>query len=164
MSGTGLLVIIAVAFVLALLALIRDDGSLSGGLRRALEQSIILLPRLVLAFMAASFIVKLIPTDVIVANLGSEAGIRAILIGALTGVLIPAGPSVAVPVAAAFALEGASVPALIAYLTGWSVFAAHRVLIFEMPMLGARFVRLRLLCALPLPLIAGTLAMFVTRP
>jgi uncharacterized membrane protein YraQ (UPF0718 family) len=164
MINTGLLVIIGVAFVLAMLALQRDDGSLSAGLRRALEQSVILLPRLVLAFMAASLIVRLIPTGIIANYLGSEAGIKAILIGALTGVLVPAGPSVAVPVAAAFALEGASVPGLVAYLTGWSVFAAHRVLIYEIPMLGARFVRLRLLCALPLPLIAGALAMILSKP
>jgi uncharacterized membrane protein YraQ (UPF0718 family) len=162
LNGVGLLFIGGIALLLALVALARNDGSLSGGLRRSLEQSVILLPRLILAFMAASLIVKLIPTEIIAGYLGEEAGVKAILIGALTGVLVPAGPSVAVPIAAAFALEGASVPALIAYLTGWSVFAAHRVLIFEIPMLGARFVRLRLLCALPLPLIAGALAMLVT--
>jgi uncharacterized membrane protein YraQ (UPF0718 family) len=164
MNSVGLLVIIGAALVLGLLALQRDDGSLSAGLRRALEQSVVLLPRLVLAFMAASLIVKLIPTGIVANYLGNEAGFKAILIGALTGVLVPAGPAVAVPIAAAFALEGASVPGLVAYLTGWSVFAAHRVLIFEIPMLGARFVRLRLLCALPLPLIAGVLATLLGKP
>ena len=54
------------------------------------------------------------------------------------------------------------IPALVAFLTGWSVFAAHRVLIFEIPMFGFHWVRLRMLSVVPLPVIAGALAMLVT--
>ncbi len=71
---------------------------------------------------------------------------------------MPAGPVVAFALAASFALAGASIPALVAFLTGWSVFAAHRVLIFEIPMLGLHWLRLRMLSVIPLPVIAGLLA------
>ena len=112
--------------------------------------------------IAASFIVRLIPTDLVVEYLGAEAGIKGIVIGSLAGLVVPSGPPVAFAVAASFALEGASVPALVAFLTAWSVFAAHRVFIFELPLLGARFVRLRMLSVIPLPLIAGAIAMLVS--
>ncbi len=162
MNGFGELVLYSAGILLGGIALARGDHSFSMGLKRALEQSLILLPRVILAFIAATFIVKLIPTEIIVGHLGAGAGFTAILIASVTGLLVPAGPAVAFAVAATFALEGASVPALIAFLTGWSVFAAHRVLIFEIPLLGARFVRLRMLCVIPLPLIAGALAMIAT--
>ena len=163
MNAFSTLFIYGLAIGAGLMALARRDGSLRRGVNRAIEQSLIIIPRMIFALLAAGFIVKLIPTEIIVSNLGSEAGFRAILIASLTGLIVPAGPVVAFALAAAFAVEGASVPALVAFLTGWSVFAAHRVLIFELPMLGPHWVRLRTLSVAPLPLIAGGLAMLITR-
>lgn len=158
----GALFIYGLAIVVTLIALLRRDGSLGLGANRSIVQSFVIIPRMIFALIAAGFIVKLIPAEVIVDNLGAEAGLRAIVIGSLTGLIVPAGPVVAFALAAAFATEGASVPALVAFLTGWSVFAAHRVVIFEIPMLGLRWVRLRMLSGIPLPFIAGLLAMLAT--
>lgn len=163
MNDVGALFIYTAAVGFAAYAWSRRDASFSLGMRRALEQSLILLPRMIFALIAAGFIVKLIPTDIIVTYLGAGAGFKAILIGSLTGLIVPSGPAVAFAIAAAFALEGASTPGLISFLTGWSVFAAHRMVIFEIPLLGGQFVRLRLLSVLPLPVIAGTLALLATR-
>lgn len=163
MNDVGALFIYTAAAGFAAYAWSRRDASFSLGMRRALEQSLILLPRMIFALIAAGFIVKLIPTDIIVTYLGTGAGFKAILIGSLTGLIVPSGPAVAFAIAAAFALEGASIPGLISFLTGWSVFAAHRMVIFEIPLLGGQFVRLRLLSVLPLPVIAGTLALLATR-
>jgi len=162
MRELGGLFIYAAAIALALYTLSRRDATFRAGVRRALEQSLTLLPRMIFALVAAGFIVRLIPTEIIVSYLGSEAGFKGILIGSLTGLIVPSGPAVAFAIAAAFALEGASVPALVAFLTGWSVFAAHRVIIFEIPLLGAHFLRLRMLSVMPLPIIAGTMALLVT--
>jgi uncharacterized membrane protein YraQ (UPF0718 family) len=162
LNDLGALILYGGALVLGVVALARRDASFRRGLRRALEQSINLLPRMIFALIAAGFIVKLIPTEVIVGYLGAESGFKGILIGSLTGLIVPSGPAVAFAIAAAFALEGASVPALVSFLTGWSVFAAHRVLIFEIPLLGAHFVRLRMLSVTALPIIAGTAAMLIT--
>ena len=49
-------------------------------------------------------------------------------------------------------------------MTAWSVLAIHRTLSFELPLMGSRFVLLRLLVSLPLPLIAGALAWLLAVP
>ncbi len=163
MNGAGTIILYGGALVLGGIAFLRRDDSFRLGLMRALQQVAIILPRMIFALIAASFIVKLIPTELIVAYLGVDAGIKGILIGTLTSLIVPSGPPVAFAIAATFELEGASAPALVSFLTGWSVFAAHRVIIFELPLLGASFVRLRMISVMPLPLIAGAIAMLVTR-
>ncbi len=162
MSGLGGLFIYALAIVLTIVALRRRDATFRLAMQRAMEQAFVILPRMIFALIAAGFVVKLIPTEIIIHYLGPGAGFKSILIATLTGLLIPSGPVTAFAVAASFALEGASVPALIAYVTGWSVFALHRVVIFEIPLLGTSFVKLRLLSILPLPLLAGAIAMLVS--
>ena len=162
MNDAATIILYGGALVLGGIALARSDDSFRRGLARALEQAVIIMPRMIFALIAASFIVMLIPTEIVVAYLGAEAGIKGVLIGSLTGLIVPSGGSVAFAVAATFALEGASAPALVSFLTSWSVFAAHRVVIFEFPLLGADFVRLRLLSVIPLPLIAGAIAMLVS--
>ena len=159
----GALFIYALAIIATLIALLRRDGSLGLGINRSVVQTFVIIPRMVFALIAAGFIVKLIPTETIIANLGAEAGFRAIAIASLTGLIVPAGPVVAFALAAAFAVAGASVPALVAFITGWSVFAAHRVVIFEIPMLGLRWVRLRMLSVVLLPFLAGGFAMLLVR-
>ena len=128
MDSFGAFVIYGAAVLLALLALARRDATFRAGVQRATEQALIILPRLVFALVAAGFIVVLIPTEVIVRYLGAESGMTGILIGAFTGLIVASGPAMSFAIAAAFATEGASAPALVAFLTGWSVFAGHRVL------------------------------------
>jgi uncharacterized membrane protein YraQ (UPF0718 family) len=144
------------------MALARRDGAFRLGIRRAIEQVVTLLPSMVFALIAAGFLVKLIPTEFISGQLGAGAGFRAILIGSLAGLIIPSGPVITFAIAASLAEEGASVPALIAFITSWSLFTAHRVLIYEIPLLGTRFVRLRMLSNLPIPFLAGAIAMLWT--
>ena len=163
MNGAGTIILYGGALVLGGISLARRDDSFRLGLVRALEQAVIIMPRMIFALITASFIVQLIPSETIVAYLGAEAGIKGILIGSLTGLIVPSGGAVAFAIAATFAFEGASAPALVSFLTGWSVFAAHRVVIFELPLLGTHFVRLRMLSVIPLPLIAGAIAMLLSR-
>ena len=162
MSDFGALFIYGAAVLLLAVAFFRHDGSLQLGMHRALSQAVQILPRMVVALIAAGFIVTLIPTDIIVHYLGSESGLIGILIGSITGLIVPGGPVIAFAIAAAFAGEGASLPSLVAFVSGWSVFATHRIVIFEIPMLGAPFVRLRMLAVMPVPVLAGLLTMLVT--
>jgi len=106
--------------------------------------------------------VKLIPTEIIGRFLGAEAGFTGVLIGSVTGLIVPAGGMVAFAIAAAFATEGAAVPALVSFVTCWALFAAHRLIIFELPLLGLSFARLRMLSVVILPLLAGTVALLAT--
>jgi uncharacterized protein len=160
MTSPGTLFLYAAAVVLSGYALRRHDASLPQGLQRAFEQLLKLAPRMICALVMAGFMVKLIPANVVGGLLGADAGFTAILVGSLAGLVVPSGPPIAFAIAATFANENASVPALVSFITGWSVFAMHRVLIFELPLLGPAFVRLRMASVVILPLLAGTIAMF----
>lgn len=162
MMSTGAVVIYLLAGILAAVAMSRRDDRARAGFLRAVEQILVLLPRMVLALVAAGFMVMLIPTDLIGRYLGDGAGLTGILIGSAAGLLVPSGGLIAFALAAAFAGKGASTPALVAFLTGWSVFALHRIFIFEIPLLGARFARMRVLSVMLLPPLAGGLALLAT--
>jgi hypothetical protein len=74
---------------------------------------------------------------------------------------MPGGPFVTFPLVLAFSKAGAGVPQMAALITGWSIFAVHRIITWEYPVLGWRFVAMRMAAALPLPVVAGLLAELV---
>ncbi len=166
--SVGIVVLYGMAGVLMALALARRDDTFRQGLRRALEQFLILAPRMFCALIAAGFIAKLIPSEFIARYLGSDAGMTAVVIASATGIAVPAGPAIAFSIAAVFAQAGASTPALIAFVTSWSIFAAHRIFIYEIPLLGLSFLRMRLAAVGAMPLLAGlfgiALGWFFTLP
>jgi len=158
-----LLVIYIAPVLLGIYAFTRKDKSFQKGLNRGLEQFLILVPRMICALIGAEFLAMMIPTEIISRFLGNEAGIVSILIGSLTGLLIPAGPIISFSIAATFAKAGASTPAVIAFLTAWSLFSIHRILIYEIPLLGFSFLRLRLLSVMIIPPMAGVLVLAGTK-
>ncbi len=163
MTNAGVLIIYFLMVALGLAALFRGRDSFRLGLVRGTEQLCKLLPRMFFALVAASFIAILIPAELIGRYLGAEAGFTAVVLGSLTGLIVPAGPAISFSIAAVLANEGASTPALVSFITSWSVFALHRVFIFEIPLLGISFTRLRMLSGLILPLIAGGLTLGAMR-
>ena len=88
-----------------------------------------------------------------------RTGLKAILLASAVGLIIPAGPVIAFSVAAIFARSDASTAALIAFITSWSLFAAHRIFIYEIPLLGPSFLRLRLVSVAVTPVLAGLMAL-----
>ena len=70
---------------------------------------------------------------------------------------------VSFPIVVFFQQAGAGVPQLVALLAGWSVFAFNRTLSFEAPILGWRFVGLRGVSCLVLPILAGFSAELIIR-
>ncbi len=151
----GVLVLFAVYIVLAGIALTRRDDTFRRAVRRSVEQFWVLAPRMICALIAAGFIAKLIPSEVIARFLGNDAGFTALLVAFGTGMIIPAGPVIAFSIAAVFLHAGASTAALVTFVTSWSIFATHRIFIYEIPLLGLSFLRLRLLAAGIIPLLAG---------
>lgn len=117
-----------------------------------------ILPIFAVALPMAAILAELIPADAAVAWIGPESGFAGILVASAAGGFMPGGPFVTFPLVLAFAKAGAGVPQMAALITGWSIFAVHRILTWEYPVLGWRFVALRLLSALPLPVLAGLLA------
>lgn len=156
MIGTLLL---ALAFV-ALLVVVRRRGrrTMLDGLERAMEQFAHVLPQLMVALLVAGFLAKLIPGEFIGGLIGPEAGWRGLVIAAFAGPIVPAGPVLAFSIAALFERVGATPEALVAFITSWSLFTVHRMVSYELPLLGASFLRLRLLSVGLVPIAAGVIA------
>jgi uncharacterized membrane protein YraQ (UPF0718 family) len=122
------------------------------------EQGRALAIRLPLAILAASFLMQVLPVDALVPYIGPQSGVSGILIAAVMGGLLPGGPMTSFPIALVILQGGAGLPQIVALITGWSVFALHRVLAYEAPIMGWRFAALRLVASLLLPLASGLLA------
>jgi uncharacterized membrane protein YraQ (UPF0718 family) len=117
-----------------------------------------ILPLFAVALPMAAFLAELMPADAAVAWIGPESGPIGVVVASVAGGFMPGGPFVTFPLVLAFAKAGAGVPQMTALITGWSIFAVHRIISWEYPLLGWRFVVLRLVAALPLPIMAGLLA------
>ncbi len=157
---TGSQVLLALLALGAFALTIRRGGVPMG--RRALQdtgQSLIrVLPILAVAIPMAAFLAQLIPPDIAAAWLGPDSGITGILIATAVGGFIPGGPFVSFPLVLTFIKAGAGAPQMVALIAAWAILGFHRVLSWELPVLGPRFVALRLLSGAALPILAGLVA------
>ncbi|WP_416881592.1 hypothetical protein [Marivita sp.] len=123
--------------------------------RTAFDTGRALMIRLPLALLAASFLMQVLPVAALVPVIGPQSGLSGIILASVIGGLMPGGPMTSFPLALVVLQGGAGVPQIVALITGWSVFALHRVLAYEAPLMGWRFVALRLVSSLILPVAAG---------
>jgi len=115
------------------------------------------------ALLTAGFVAKLMPGEPIAALIGPESGWRGILVASLTGGFVPAGPIISFPLVVVLYKAGAGIPQIVAFLTAWSVFAFHRVLIYESTLMGWRFSVVRLVSSVILPPLSGLFALGLMR-
>jgi uncharacterized protein len=163
LDGTLILLLVILAGLSAL-AWSRGGAELVGqgfasGTNLLLRYALIL----IVSFLAAGFAEILIPQTWIRESLGTDAGLRGILIASGAGLVTPAGPFVSMPIAALMIRAGAGVGAVVAFLTAWSLLALHRLVAWEVPILGWRFALLRYGLSLVLPVLAGLAARALTR-
>ena len=155
--------IVAILMWVGALALIgvaarRRDHTVTRGLRMGGGYFIVMAPRMFFALFLAVFAAELLPRDTISGWLGAESGFTGILIASAAGILVPAGGIVAIPLALAMYKIGVGIPQLTAFLTTWEIFAIHRMIAWEWPFLGGRFIALRVSSSFMLPPLAGLLA------
>lgn len=156
---TGGQVFLAAVALIAFGATLRRGPGMARKVVTDTGQSLVkMLPMFAVALPMAAFLAELIPADAAVAWIGPDSGFMGIMVASAAGGFMPGGPFVTFPLVLAFAKAGAGVPQMAALITGWSIFAIHRIVTWEYPVLGWRFVALRLLAALPLPVLAGLLA------
>jgi uncharacterized membrane protein YraQ (UPF0718 family) len=148
-------VLVAVAIVLAVVAYVKDPGLPMAGVKNGLSLLWFVLPRLVPALIVAGLMQVLIPPAVVARHFGQQGGFRSLVIASAAGVLTPGGPMVSVPLLVAAANSGAAMPSLVAYMTAWSLFGLQRIIAWEAPLMGWRFVSVRVLASFALPLLAG---------
>jgi len=115
------------------------------------------------SFLAAGLAERVVPQEWVRSALGEEAGVRGIAVATAAGIVTPAGPFVSLPVAAAMLRSGASEAAVLAYVSGWALLALHRLVAWEVPILGLRFALLRYALCIALPLLVGIAARALLR-
>ncbi len=153
-----------VVAALAFFAAMRGRVLLNNGARDGAVEFILLLPRIAIGVIGSGFVAEVLPKALIAPWLGPESGFTGVVIATLGGALTPGGPVVGFSIGAAALKSGAGAPQVIAYSTAWALYAIHRLLIWEVPMMPARIVWLRAAVSLPLPFIAAAAAMVLAKP
>ena len=150
--------------VLGLFAALRGRLLLTDGLRTGAVEFLHLLPRIGIGVIGSGYIAEVLPKALIAPWLGPESGVTGVLLATVGGALTPGGPVVGFAIGAAALKGGAGAPQVIAYSTAWALYAVHRMVLYEVPMMPARVVWLRALASLPLPFIAAAAAMLIGKP
>ena len=147
----------ALAITLLAIGYFKGGGEHLAGLKTAVGMTWQIIPLLVFAFIIAGMVQVLIPRELLNQWVGAESGFRGIIVGSIAGGLSPGGPYVSLPIAAGFLQAGAGVGTMVAYLTGWSLYAVGR-LPMEVGILGWKLTVARLLSTLIFPPLAGLIA------
>ena len=151
------LIMAALAATFLAIGTFRGQGEQMEGLKNGAKMLLPILPMLLCAFVVAGMIQVMIPKEAIARWVGTESGFRGILLGSFAGSLMPGGPFVNLPVALGLFRTGASLGCVVAFLTGWSLWAVSR-LPLEVGILGWRLTLIRLASVLVFPPLAGLIA------
>jgi uncharacterized membrane protein YraQ (UPF0718 family) len=150
--------------VLGWIALMRSRMLFKSGVKGGMVDFVRLLPRLSIGVLGSGFIAEVMPQQFIANWLGPNSGFAGTLVASLAGALTPGGPMIGFAIGVAALKSGAAAPQVIAYSTAWALFAVHRLLAWELPMMPARIVWLRAIASIPLPFLAAWIAMLAGRP
>jgi len=145
------------AAILLIVGATRGEGQHVRGIQMAGRLMLQVLPLLFCAFTVASMVQLMIPAESIARWIGPDAGFRGILLGSVAGGLAPGGPFVSMPIAAALVGSGAGIGTVVAFMTGWSLWAVAR-LPMEVSLLGWQITLARLASTAILPPLAGIIA------
>jgi uncharacterized membrane protein YraQ (UPF0718 family) len=150
-------ILVALAALFALVAYWKDPGLPWIGVRTGASMLWFILPRLVPALILAGMLQVVIPQETVARYFGRQSGLTAIVLASVAGVITPGGPMVSVPLLVVLANSGMALGPLVAYMTSWSLFGMQRIIAWEAPLMGWRFVMVRVIPSLAFPVIAGWL-------
>ena len=150
-------IIFLLASGLTILAYMKDTSLPLEGLKDGGKLFLDILPVLILAFIAAGMIGKVLPRELMTRWLGEESGMKGLTIATMAGALTPGGPFVQFPIVASLLKAGAGIAPLMAYITSWSLLGINRFLIYEVSMLGWKLSLTRMVASLIFPFIIGWL-------
>ena len=137
---------------------VKGESAMEAAIGGDLNLLFSLLPRVVIALSIAALVWVLLPRERLSALVGKEAGLTGLVIATLAGTVTPGGPSSAFSLLAVLGASGADRGAMVAYITAWATLGMQRILVWDVPFLGAEFGILRVLVSLPVPIIAGLIA------
>jgi len=159
---TTTLVLIIIAVALLVVAYMRGPDLPMAGLRVAGGTIWRNLPMLLASFAIAGLAQVLIPRDLITSWLGMQAGGKSIFIGCILGGIVPGSPYAAFPVVGALYQGGASLGAVVSFVSAWSLWSVAR-LPAEMALIDPKAALIRYGITFIVPPIAGLIAMVVAR-
>jgi uncharacterized membrane protein YraQ (UPF0718 family) len=155
-QNLALLVVCAIGIAAAIGTYgLRGPDAFRHALESAMGMLLFILPAIIGGLLLAGALKQLVPPGALARWMGAEAGFRGLAIATLAGMATPGGPMAAFPLVLVLAQAGADRGALIAFIFAWSLNGFQRVLVYEVPLLGADFTVMRLLITLPMPLLAG---------
>lgn len=137
--------------------------SVAEGFAEAGMMALGIIPQIAMGLAIAGFITVLVPRERIAALMGAESGAKGMLLGTAIGAILPGGPFASFPLIFSLYNAGADIGSLIALLMAWATIGVQRLLIWEIPLMGAEFSLLRMVVSLPLPIIAGLTARWLVR-
>lgn len=130
------------------------DGAVSGSFELVGNT----LPRVAAAQLMAGFVWAMLPRDRFSQLADANHGLRGLVIATAAGIITPGGPTSAFSLLAIAAGAGADRGILITYITSWALLAVQRIIVWDLPFMGAEFATTRFLFCLPLPILAGMIA------
>jgi uncharacterized membrane protein YraQ (UPF0718 family) len=152
------LVLTGVALTLAGLAWQQGGPDLAlAGLVQGTRILLSVVPLLVAAFLIAGLIQTLVTQEAVTHWLGAGSGWRGIALACIGGALIPGGPYVYYPIAAALLHAGAGLGVLVAFVTAKNLWSVTR-LPLEFALLGSQLTLVRFAVTLVVPPLMGLLA------
>ncbi|MEQ8349644.1 MAG: hypothetical protein RIB84_17150 [Sneathiellaceae bacterium] len=163
--GFGQLAFFAALALGSGLLLWRRDGlpAIEAGIDASLSLVLAVAPVILGAMVVAGYAKALLPRALIARWLGAESGLKGLLLAMAVGMVTPGGPFASFALVVGLAGTGADIGACITYLTAWSVIGLHRLIMWEVPLLGVDLALLRFGACLILPLIAGIAARILVR-
>jgi uncharacterized protein len=158
---TSTVVMMAAAVIALAVVYFKSPEAASKGLNATGSLILEITPRMIAAFLLAGLVQAIVPQEVIVRWMGHGTGFKGILIGMTLGGVTPGGPMTHFPVIATLYKMGVGIGPLVAYLTAWSLFGLQRIIMWEIPFLGAKVVAIRFAVSFLFPLLAGWLCELV---
>lgn len=147
-----------VALALAVLAGASGGAELAAaGLIAGGKMLLSVVPLLLAAFLVAGLVQVLLSREAIDRWLGTESGVRGIVLACVAGALTPGGPYVYYPIAGALLKSGASLGVLVAFVSAKNLWSVTR-LPYEFALLGPRLTIIRLAMTLMVPPLLGFVA------
>ncbi|MBC8505063.1 MAG: permease [Anaerolineales bacterium] len=149
------IVLALVAIALAFLAWRQGGTGLAlDGIRSGGKILLQVFPLLIAAFLTAGLIQALVTEETVTRWLGSESGWRGIALACLGGALIPGGPYVYYPIAAALLNTGAGLGVLVAFISAKNLWSISRIPV-EVALLGPRITIIRYVVTFAIPPLLG---------
>jgi uncharacterized membrane protein YraQ (UPF0718 family) len=155
-------VLLGVAVVLLGIAFWRGRDLPLAGLKAAgltLWRNLLIL---LLGFAIAGLAQVIIPKELVSRWLGTKTGIRGVLVGCVAGGLVPGSPYATFPLVAVLYQGGASLGAVVGFITAWSLWSVTRLPV-EVALIEPRVALIRYAVTFVVPPFAGLLANLVGR-